>query len=95
MQPRRSTLTWAYVFFWCAALSVVVGFWGLARSATVPAGRLVPGAIFSFALLAVYVGTSMLMVRRLPAMSLAAARQSILMLAGTGLFLASMLLNLR
>jgi hypothetical protein len=95
MQAGPRTLTWAYAFFWCAALSVVLGFWGLVRSTTIPIAGLAPRAVFAVATLAIYVGAALRTVRRLPTMSLAAARSSVLMLAGIGLLLASMLLNLR
>jgi hypothetical protein len=44
---------------------------------------------------AIYVAASLRAVRRLPGLSPTAAQQSVLMLAGIGLILASMLVNLR
>jgi hypothetical protein len=95
MQTGRRTLIWAYIFFWCAALSVVLGVWRVARSAGVPATRLVPGAVLASFVFAIYIAASLRAVRRLPGMSPPAAQQGVLMLAGIGLILASMLVSLR
>jgi hypothetical protein len=95
MQTGRGTLTWAYVFFWCGALSVLLGGWRVARSGAVPASRLVPGGIMAALVFAAYVAAWLRMVRRLPGLSPPAAQQGFLLLAGVGLILASMLLNLQ
>ena len=95
MQTGRGSLTWAYLFFWCTALSVVLGVWRVARSAGGPATRLVPGTVMASLVFAIYVAASLRAVRRLPGLSPHAAQQSVLMLAGMGLILASMLVSLR
>jgi hypothetical protein len=95
MQARRSTLTWAYLFFWCTALSAAFEFWRVVRSTATLAARLTPQSVFAFAMLLVYVGGALLTVRWLPGMSPPRARESVLLLAGVGLLLASALLELR
>ena len=83
------------MFFWCGALSVVLGGWRVARSGTVPVSRLAPLGIMACLVLALYIAAWLRMVRRLPGLSPPAAQQGVLMLAGVGLILASMLLSLR
>jgi hypothetical protein len=95
MQTGRGTLTWAYVFFCCGALSTALGFWRAATTPGTSVARLAPEAVVAFVMLVSYVGGALLTERRLPSMTLTAARGSVLMLAGVGLLLASMLLNLR
>jgi hypothetical protein len=86
---------WAYAFVSSALLSGALAFWTLARSGAVPASRLLPGAV-SLSVVAVgYVGASMAIAHRLPGLSASQARQRVLLLAGAGIFLASMALSLR
>jgi hypothetical protein len=95
MRSGGRSLTWARVFFWCAASSVLVGFWSMMRDPTVPASRRVPGAVFALAVFALYLGATLRAVGRLPRMPPAAAQQEVLTLAGVGLILAFLILTLR
>ncbi len=95
MRTERGSLTWAYVFFWCGALAAILGFWRAETTPGTSAARRAPETVVALAMLAVFVGGTLLTERRLPTRTPAAARGSVLMLAGVGLLLASVLLRLR
>jgi hypothetical protein len=63
--------------------------------AIVPTSRLVPGAVFAVAALAMYVGATLRAVRRLPTVPPATAQREVLTVAAVGLMLVFFFLTLR
>ncbi len=95
MQKGRRRLIWAYVFFGCAAVSTLLGYWGLLRSGTAPASTLGRGLVVSALMLAAYVTMTLRVVRELRDTAAPRIQAQIVMGAGVGLFLVWTALTLR
>ena len=95
MQEGRRTLTWAYAFFGCGALSALLGYGRLYQVHTVAASRLVPGTIAMGLMFALSVASTLRVVRDLRYASAPRFQVQVLMGAGISLFLVSVALSLR
>jgi hypothetical protein len=95
MQERRRSLTWAYVFFGCATLSALLGYWRLLEAHVVPAAVLGRGLVVSGLMLAAYLAMTLRVVRDLRFAAAPRIQAQVLMGAGVGLFLVSVALSLR
>jgi hypothetical protein len=94
MQGQRS-LTWAYVFFGCGALSALLGYWRLYSAHTVPASRLVLGTVTLGLMAALFVAITLRVSHDLRDVPTPNVRSRVLMGGGIALFLVSMALSLR
>jgi hypothetical protein len=95
MQEGRRSLTWAYVFFGCATLSALLGYWRLLEAHVVPAAVLWRGLVVSGLMLAAYLAMTLRVVRDLRYAAAPRIQAQVLMGAGVGLFLVSVALSLR
>ena len=95
MQEGRRSLIWAYVFFGCAALSALLGYWRLLQSGTAPASALGRGLVVSGLMLAAHVAMTLRVVRDLRYAAAPRIQAQVLMGAGVGLFLVSVALSMR
>ena len=95
MQEGRRSLAWAYVFFGCAALSALLGYWRLLEAHVAPASVLWRGLAVSGLMLAAYVAMTLRVVSELRYAAAPRIQAQVLMGAGVGLFLVSVALSLR
>ncbi len=95
MQDRRRSLAWAYVFFGCAALSALLGYWRLLEARGVATPALGRGLVVSALMLAAYVTMTFRVVRELRYAAAPRIQAQVLMGAGVGLFLVSVALSMR
>jgi hypothetical protein len=95
MQERRTRLTGAYVFFGCAALSALLGYWRLLEAPGAQTPALGRGLVVSALMLAAYVAMTFRVVRELRYAAAPRIQAQVLMAAGVGLFLVSVALSLR
>jgi hypothetical protein len=89
------SLAWAYVFFWCGAISSLLGYWRLLGASVAPAPVLVRGLVVSGLMLAAYLAMTLRVVRDLRGAVPPRIQVQVLLGAGVGLFLVSVAVGMR